>query len=182
MGMASDQPEEPRGPVGEVRAAFPDLERARKAIDALERSGVEGGHISLEGRPAREAAEETDTRAPDARVTRLVTRRTAIAAILGGVVGGVAGFLLGLALSGDAALLATTLGGVIAGGAVGGVIGGVSSVDMSQAWELTQHRVEDGPVRVAVQTSDRDELARAEETLRAEDPLEVVRDPAGGSP
>jgi outer membrane lipoprotein SlyB len=157
-------------PVEEVHAAFPDLERARKAIDALERAGVDGGHISLGGRPARVAARQRDIRKPDARVTRLVSKRTLMGATAGGLVGALAGFLLGLALPGDAALVATTIGGVIAGGAVGGVIGGVSSVDMSEAWELTQHRAGDGPVTVAVQSSDSDELARAREALEAEDP------------
>jgi hypothetical protein len=155
--------------VEEVQATFPDLERARQAIDALERAGVEGGHISLGGRPARVAAHQRDTREPDATVTRLVTTRTAMAAIGGGIVGGIVGFLLGLGLSGDAAVLATTFGGVIVGGAVGGVLGGVSSVDMSRAWELTQHQVGDGPVTVAVQSSDPDELARARDTLGAEE-------------
>jgi hypothetical protein len=159
----------------ELRAAFPSMERARRAIDSLERAGVDGGHIHLAGRPAAEAAVDTDTRGPDARVTRLVTKRTARMAVAGSLVGGVGGVLLGFGLSGDAGLWAGAIGGVVAGGAVGGVIGAYSSVDMSPAWELTQHPVDGGLVYVTVQADSPDEVQRAEEALKGEEPVRLER-------
>lgn len=98
-----------------LRAAYPNMERARRAIDSLERAGVDGGSIHLAGSPAAEAATDVDTRAPDAQVTRLVGKRTGIAALAGSLVGGLAGLLLGLALSTDAGLWAATIGGVVVG-------------------------------------------------------------------
>lgn len=159
----------------QLRAAYPSMDRARQAIDSLERGGVDGGSIHLGGRPAAEAATDVDTRGPDARVTRLVSKRIVIAAVAGSLVGGLAGLLLGLALSTDAGLWAATIGGIVVGGGVGGVIGGVSSVDMSRAWELTQHRVGDGPVYVTVDSTDPEVLRRAEEALKGEEPIRLDR-------
>jgi hypothetical protein len=158
----------------ELRAAYPNMERARRAIDALERAGVDGGQIALAGDTAQEAATDTDTRVPDEKVTRRVGKRAVVGALAGAVVGTVVGLLLGAALSGGGgALWAAAMGGFLVGGTVGGILGGVSSLDMSEAWELTQHPARSGPVHVSVHSDDPDELARAKEALLGESPISI---------
>lgn len=170
--VGSGQGKEDLEMTSELRAAYPNMERARRAIDALERAGVDGGHIALAGDTAEEAATDTDTRVPDERVTRRVGKRAIIGALAGAVVGTVVGLLLGVALSGGA-LWGAVMGGFLVGGTVGGILGGVSSLDMSEAWELTQHPARGGPVHVSVHSEDPDELARAEEALLGESPISI---------
>lgn len=80
-----------------LTAAFPGMEEARDALDALEAAGVESSKISLLGPRAEEAAEETDTRGRDLEVTKDVGKKVAAGAAAGSAVGGAAGFLAGLA-------------------------------------------------------------------------------------
>src|SRR5437867_11945859 len=55
-----------------VVAVYPDMEAARKAVDALERAGVEAGNISLLGKRVEEAAGNVDTRNRDDRMVKHV--------------------------------------------------------------------------------------------------------------
>lgn len=166
-----------------VLATFATMPEAASAVDALERSGVDGTAISLLGRPVEEAAEETDTSDRDAAIANRVTKRTAAGAAAGTAAGGLTGFLVGLAafaIPGVGPVIGTgvwaaTAAGAVAGGAVGGVVGGVSSVDMTEAWELTQEGVRSGRVVVGVHADDAETIEGAAETLRGRDPERVDR-------
>ena len=74
-----------------------------------------------------------------------------------------------------AGVWAAIAGGAVAGGAVGGVIGGVSSLDMTEAWELTYQSVREGRVLVGVHSDDTAEADRAADILRGQDAARVDR-------
>jgi hypothetical protein len=171
-----------------VLAAFPDMQRAREAIDALERAGIEAAKISLLGPAAEEAAENLDTRERDAGMAGRVGSRATMGAVAGGATGGLAGFLAGLAAFAipgvgpvlGAGVWAATIGGAVAGGSVGGVIGGYSAVDMSEAYELTYDSVRAGRVVVGVHSEDPAHVEKGEEVLRKLDPVRVDHFEANG--
>jgi hypothetical protein len=171
-----------------LTAAFPGMEEARAALDALERAGIESSRISLLGPRAEEAAEETDTRSRDLDLTKDVGKKVAAGAAAGSAVGGAAGFLAGLAAFAipgvgpvlGAGVWAATIGGAAAGASVGGVVAGVGSIDVSEAWELTYQHVREGRVVVGVHSDDADEVGKAAEALQKLEPLSVHRfDPEG---
>jgi outer membrane lipoprotein SlyB len=160
----------------EVVARFPDMDRARLALAALERGGIEGADASLHGRPVAKAAGEHDTRERDAGVSRHMASRVAIGALVGSLVAGLGGLLVGLvAFDGTGGIVAAGMVGLLAGGAVGAAIGGYGTPAETEDWELTHQPEPDGPVVVLVQADDPDELARAVEILEAKDPISVER-------
>lgn len=164
---------------GDVIARYRDLDQARKALTALERGGIEGARISLEGGAPARAATRHDTAGRDRRVARQIGSRVALSGLAGAILGGLAGFLIGgMAFDGAAALWSAVVGGVIAGAAVGGVIGGYATPAMSEGWELTHEEDldgRDGEVAVRVSSTDRGELDKAAKVLRSKDPISIER-------
>ncbi len=171
-----------------IVAAFREMSEARKALDALERGGIDAAEISLLGPAAEEAAEHLDTRERDAGVAGRVGTRATVGAVAGGATGGLAGFLAGLAAFAipgagpviGAGVWAATIGGAVAGGSVGGVIGGYSAVDMTEAYELTYESVRAGRVLVGVHSDEPDDVEKGEEILRKLEPLSINRFDASG--
>jgi outer membrane lipoprotein SlyB len=160
----------------DIVARYPDMDRAREALAALERGGIEGAEASLHGRPVSQAAGEHDTRERDARVSRHLATRVAVGAVVGALAAGLLGLIIGsIAFSGTGATWAAALAGVLAGGAVGGAIGGYGTPAETEDWELTHQPEPDGPVLVLVQADDPDELARAIQILEDKDPISVER-------
>ena len=166
-----------------VIAVYPDMGAAGRAMDALERGGVDAVHISLLGRPVEEAAGQADTRERDEGVARHVGKRVGIGAAAGTAAGGIAGLVAGavaFAIPGVGPVIgvgiwAAVAAGGVAGGAVGGMIGGVSSFDMTEAWELTHQSVREGRVLVGVHSDDRSDVDRGAEILQDQDPVQVSR-------
>ncbi|HEX9313589.1 MAG TPA: hypothetical protein VGA30_12315 [Actinomycetota bacterium] len=171
-----------------VVASFPDMDAARGAIGALEAAGIESSLVSLLGPRAEEAAGETDTRERDLKITEHVGKRVAAGAAAGSALGAGAGFLAGLAafaIPGVGPVIGTgvwaaTIGGAVAGGGVGGMVGGVSSVDVSDAWELTYEGVRAGRVMVGVHSDDPDVVDRAAQALEKAGGADNRRFDAGG--
>jgi hypothetical protein len=171
-----------------VVAVLPGMAEARKALDALERGGIDAAEISLLGPTVEEAAEQVDTRERDAGVAARVGARAAVGAAAGGATGGLAGFIAGLAAFAipgvgpvlGAGVWAATIGGAVAGGSVGGVIGGYSAVDMSEAYELTYESVRAGRVVVGVHSEDPAHVDKGEEILGKLEPLTTDRFDAAG--
>jgi hypothetical protein len=171
-----------------VIAVFPDMQAAAEAVDALERGGIDGAEISVLGKPVEEAATETDTTERDAAVSNRVGKRVMVGAASGTAAGGLAGFLAGLAafaIPGVGPVIgvgvwASTVAGAVAGGAVGGVVGGVSSLDMTEAWELTQEEVGAGRVLVGVHSADPDRVEKGSQILRDGEPVRIERFDARG--
>lgn len=170
---------------GVVVATLPDLESARAALMALERSGIDGERISIVGRPAELAAALAahDTSAADTGVLGDVAKATVAGGAAGTVAGGLAGFLAGaaaFAIPGVGPVIGTGVWVATAGGAtlgsILGVITGVASIPNSEDWELTyQTALSEGRALVAVHPKDADEADRAVETLRRLDPVMLDR-------
>lgn len=161
---------------GSVIARYSDLDRARVALTALERGGIDSSAISLEGARAARAAKRHDTSARDRGVTRQMGSRVTLGAGIGLVLGGVAGFLLGsVAFGGSAALWAALMAGAIAGSVVGGALGGYATPAMGEEWEVTHEAVPDGPVTVRVTSDSRDVIEKAAAVLGDKDPISIER-------
>src|SRR5205809_202375 len=75
---------------------------------------------------------------------------------------------------------AATVGGAVAGGGVGGMVGGVSSVDVSDAWELTYQGVRGGRVMVGVHSDDPGVVDRGAQALEKAGGGDIRRFDAGG--
>lgn len=163
-------------PMREIAALFDGLNEARAAVDALEASGIDGVHISLEGPAVARAASREDTRRRDARVSRYVGFHVGAGMVVGGLVGAAIGIAIAASLSGSAlSVAAAGVGGVVLGGAVGGMIGGVGSIDVTPDWELTFDDISRGNVVVLVSSDDDDEISRATDALREQKPRAVRR-------
>jgi hypothetical protein len=162
-------------------ATFDEMARAREAILALERVGIEGSNVTLgsadRGRPP---VEPTDTRGRDRRLGGDVGHRVGLGALLGTVAGAILGLAVGLLAFSGAGVWASTIGAGIAGGAAGGVLGGVSGLGTSGAWQRTYAEVPEDHVVVGVHHTDREIVDDAEHTLREHGPDELERyDPEG---
>ncbi|MGH2725162.1 MAG: hypothetical protein ACRDI0_13085 [Actinomycetota bacterium] len=162
-----------------ILGVYPDMDRAREAMTALERSGIEAAEISLEGEPAARAADDPVTAERDLRVTGHVGKRAITGLLVGSVIGAVIGAVAaGIATGGfgGPVMWAAAIGGGVAGGAVGGVMTGLATPAMSDDWELTHEPTSDG-VRIRVTSEDPGEIERAEGILRGKDSITVERDP-----
>lgn len=162
-----------------VVATYADMEAARKAFNALEAAGIDGDDMSLLGRHADAAAEQTETKDRDAHlvgdVGEHVVKGGAIGSVAGAIAGGVAFLIPGVGPGIGVGIWAATLGGAVAGGAIGGVAGGVSAVDYSEDWELTYDDVAEGKVLVATHADVEADAEKQESVLRDNKPLKVER-------
>ena len=159
-----------------IFGVYPDMARAREALTALERSGIEAAEISLEGGPVEAAADDPVTAERDLRVTTHVGGRAISGLAVGSVIGAAVGLLVSAIATGGfgPVVWAAVIGGGVAGGAVGGVMVGVGTPAMSEEWELTHEPVSDG-VRIRVTSEDPGEIARAEGVLRDKEAIAVER-------
>ena len=157
-----------------VVATFPDMDRARVAMDALGRAGIEGEDISLLGRAVEEAKSDPDTRLRDLDATADIAKRAGAGAAAGGTLGALAGaaaFVIpGVGPVIGIGMLAAALSGTAAGAAVGGMVGGVAGFSLDDSWDLTfQESVREGRVLLAVHAADKDDVDKAAEVLRKHD-------------
>lgn len=180
-----------------VVATFPDMEAARKAIDALARAGIEAEDLSVLGQAVEEARSDPDTRLRDLDATADVAKKAGAGAAAGGALGALAGaaaFVIpGVGPVIGMGLLAAAAGGTVAGASVGGMVGGVAGLSLEDDWDLTfQESLREGRVLVAVHATDRSDVEKAAEVLQDEkadklewidsdgQPLEDGGDGAGG--
>lgn len=172
-----------------VTACFPDMDAARRAVEALEHAGVPGSDISLLGPQAEQATEATDTKEADQRIVDEAMRATIGGAAAGTGIGGAVGFLAGAAAFGipgvgpavGTGIWAATLGGAAAGGGVGFTAGAMAKMKQSEAWELTLQEVGEGYVVVGAHTDDTSEFNDAVDALRRSDPRKLHRFDAEGN-
>lgn len=159
-------------------ATFGELAEARKALQALERAGVEAGDVVLHG---AETSPETGaaTRAADVAVTKHVGKW----ALGGFVVGGlVAAALLVVVVNviGVEPRMAASVGAGIAGFLLGGAItafwSGAKEIPVNaEAMEDTFATTTSGTVAVAVHTDDAAKAGKAEDVLRSMGPTSLRR-------
>lgn len=166
-----------------ITACFPDLLNARRAMDSLERAGINGSRISLLGPAAEAAAGKADTKQADEELGEEALWATVGGAATGAGVGGAVGLLAGaasFAIPGvgpavGAGIWAATLGGAAAGTGVGFTAGAMANLQQSEAWELTLQEVGEGHVVVGVHTDDPGEYERAVRALQRANPRTVHR-------
>lgn len=170
-----------------VVATYGQVERARDAVLALGRAGIEAGKVSMVGRDVEEVASDPDTRLRDLEVTGEVARKAALGGATGSLIGGLAGaaaFVVpGVGPAIGTGIWAAVAAGGAAGGAVGGMVGGVASIDLNDEWELTfQDALRGGKVLVAVHADDEEQAAEARRTLEEHGPEKVEELDAVGHP
>jgi hypothetical protein len=159
-----------------VTATFPDMDRARQGVEALEEHGVDATSIFLGGRAARDAAVERDTAERDEAMLQHTGRGARRGLVVGILVGALIGLAIGLLFwDGRAWVLGTAvLGFALACGGLGAYIGLLSRGKVSGPYEETFADVE-GPVVVGVHTEDEQAFETASETLAGAGPEELKR-------
>lgn len=165
-----------------VSAVYPTMQQAKRGVEALEESGVEGSDIELRGQAARAATTTGDTEQRDTAFLRQAGRNAARGIVSGGLVGAVFGLVIGVIGFSDrmGALAALVIGGLVAGAGLGLLVFSLATQKQSQAWEATLEDV-DGPVVVGVRTTDADELETAAKALAGTEPERLERFDAAGN-
>jgi hypothetical protein len=166
-----------------VSALYPDMERARRAIEALQNDGIEVGRITLSGEGADAAKRIANTRlnsnASDAPILGRVIWRCVWWSIVGAVIGFGVGLAFGLSgvtflgMSNSLVLqVASWTMFLHIAGALWGAYAGISN---GSAWELTFQPVGVGRVFVNVAASNERDSHRAERVLRSKTAISVRR-------
>ncbi|MPZ89022.1 MAG: hypothetical protein GEU81_13325 [Nitriliruptorales bacterium] len=171
-----------------VTARYPDMVRARRAVEGLEEQGVEADDISLTGEAAAEAQTQ-DTPQRD-RIFLKHTVRTALRGIMfGGGIGLVLGLLFGFAtvvftarpMPEGMAIVGFAAGGAVAGAGVGLLVSFLARQKQSQAWETSLADVS-GPVTVGVHSDDAAMFETAVIAFEGTSPQRLHRFDARGQP
>ncbi|MFN2503867.1 MAG: hypothetical protein ABR540_06505 [Acidimicrobiales bacterium] len=173
-----------------VVATFPDLDTAREALTALNRSGIDADDVSLLGRQAQDVESDADTRLRDLDSTADLAKQAAAAggagSVVGGIVGAAAFAIPGLGPVIGAGVWAAVAGGAIAGSAVGGMVGAINATELGPEWEVSYGEpLRRGHVLVAVHARDDEQAKSAAEVLEKEgadrvDHLDAEGKPLGG--
>jgi len=173
-----------------VTAVYPDMQAARRGVEALEEQGVDADDISLLGRPAADAEAPYDTAEHDAAVLEM-TKKTALGGIsAGGGLGALGGFLAGIAVFGipgagpvvGGGILALVAGGAVAGAGTGLTVASLAKIKQSQEWEATFTHVTEGAVIVAAHTDEEASYHKAASALEGSGATELRRFDAEGQP
>jgi hypothetical protein len=176
-----------------VFATFDDGERARDAIVAIERTGIEGNNISAlalgaadEVEPGEESTMVT-TVDKDSELLSDIGSDVGRGAAIGAVAGALGSTAVALAIPGvgaalGAGILAITAGGAMAGTGVGGFAGAMSTTPASRGWEQALVDLAHGRVVVGVHTDDRDLFEQACSVLSDAGALSVRQVDADGEP
>lgn len=153
-----------------AQATYADMESARRAIAALERSGIPGSDIKLEGPGAEEARDDTDQSDADEAFAAEATRSVLIGGAVGAAIGVVGGLIGGVIWLGGQGVYMASIAGLFGGGGLGFLVGAIARVQESEASELTYSDAEGEPVVVAVHTQSREDCETAMGQLRDTDP------------
>jgi len=171
-------------------ATFADGRRAETARSELERSGVEPGHIELEGAANHRGAMRGEVRTEAEEMTGLpavvMTRSMTVGAVSGAVVGGIIGAILLLplaflpvGLSLPARVVIAVIIGAITGSTAGAVFYGARRAETHEEEPVP---VAEQGITVAVHSDDVTEIDRAAEVLARLDPERLDRIGADGRP
>lgn len=167
-----------------VLARFAHMTSARRGIAALERAGIPGSDIRLEGRAAQEARDQSDTSTSDKAFVHEVDRTVVTGAAIGAGAGGLVGLVAGLLVLDPSwpAIVAPVAGGIAGGGGLGLVITPIVALPQTDAAELTYHAVDTMDVCVTVRTNDGHEASTAASCLRRTNAVSVEQQDANGTP
>jgi hypothetical protein len=161
---------------GAVVAAFPQPDRAKAAMAALELAGV--AHRDIRLLDDRAQRTHRTTYSGDQRVMGWLGRRWALGALVGAILGGV-GLVVAVALARDGDLypiwIGAAVGGAVAGAFIGGFVWtGASMPRNPRAWDtyLLAHRDE---ACVVVRLRSPDSQPRVTDLLRTAGATSVER-------
>ncbi|MDQ3529861.1 MAG: hypothetical protein M3425_07920, partial [Actinomycetota bacterium] len=159
----------------DLKATYPDMEHARKAVKGLERRGVEGANITLLGE-ADAVSHRTDNMGRDERMLSYAWRSAVSGFVIGSAVGAGLGLLMGVIVFGwlSGGMWGTISGGVLVGGGLGVLLGAIVRLPQSDAGLAAVENEVDGPVELGVHTLGADEHATAQEALAAQEPAEIA--------
>ncbi|HEY7939216.1 MAG TPA: hypothetical protein VID05_05240 [Acidimicrobiales bacterium] len=159
-----------------IVGAFSSADQANSAIVALERAGVDSGHVRVANAPGEVGRDQT--RLADQRMSNWLGRRVVKGVVLGALIGaGIAIVVVFIAMSnpGIGVLIGVGILGAIAGSVAGGyiwVIGGVPrSSDAFDSYLLAH----DEEVCVAVTLADVTRLGAISDVLTTEGATSVQR-------
>lgn len=159
-----------------LHATYADMAAARRAIASLERGGIPGSDITLEGPAARNAATEPDSSGADERFMHEASKTVFGGAAIGAAIGAVLGLVVGvLVLSGVTGALIGAAAGLAAGGAFGFILSPQARLQQSAAAELTYGPSNGEAPVVVVRTDDPDDARKAEKLLAGTSPRELER-------
>jgi len=155
----------------EVLVAYPDMEGARRAIEALQMNGVSPSRITLVGEGAEHAkrAPGRNTATGDAGVTSRIFWRALWWSVWGAAAGVVVGLLFVWAGAGPADRMGVALWTMTWGlfaHLMGWLWGAYTGLRNGAAWELTFQPADRGRILVKVTCADRADAERAERILR----------------
>lgn len=154
-----------------VIATFGQAADARKAIEALEKAGIDGTDIALHG--VETTTEDSDVD-PSTR-TGPVGRTGLVAAVAGGV-GSVVGAVIGVVILGDAiGTVAAAAMGVVFIGGMAAVIGAAWVIGLGRAWHDTFLDLREGDVSVGVHTTEEEIAEHAASVLESRQPDSIRR-------
>jgi hypothetical protein len=164
------------------RSGLPDLlvvhadgPSARRSIERLSRSGVDGGAIVLLGRAEVVTAGRYADRQVDLGSSLALGGRVVRGASIGCLPGAAFGALvLALAAGTDATvLLAGAGGGALFGASVGILVGLLSTPTMAGSWERTFAPMVPGGIAIGVRIGDQRSRRRADRALRGSGAMTV---------
>lgn len=153
-----------------VVGTFPDLDKARDVIEALNQSGIDADDVSMLGKQVEEVSSDPDTRLRDmestADLAQKAASRGAVGAVIGGIAGAAAFVIPGIGPMIGAGIWAAAGGGAIAGGVVGGMVGAIDATELGPEWEATYGApLQEGKVIIAVHARDDDQAEKAVKVL-----------------
>lgn len=163
-----------------VQATYADMAAARQAIATLERGGIPGSDITLEGPAAEHATRQRDQSGTDERFMRDAAKTVFGGAALGAAIGAVLGLIVGIVLlSGVAGALVAAAAGLAAGGAFGFILSPQARLQQSAAAELTYGPADGENPIVVVRTAGEKEAQKAEKLLADTAPRTLERVDSG---
>lgn len=167
-----------------VRATYAEMEAARRAIATLERHGIPGSDIKLEGAGAEEAAKEDDQSDTDERFMHEAEKSVLVGGAVGAGIGVLFGLVGGVIWQGNMGIYIAAVAGLFGGGGLGFLVGAIARVQESDASQLTYADPEGKEVIVAVHTQQRDDFDKAVKQLGDTDPApeRLERLDADGNP
>lgn len=159
-----------------VAASFDGMESARRAITALERAGIEGSDIVLEGPGERRVEREPRVPERDAGVARELSTWGLLGGAAGLMLGALVGLVTGYLFFGTDgwAIWAMVVGMAGVGLALGGLALPTWFLPQQPQFDETyQEGVRPGEVRVAVRAADEATRRRATDVLLKQHPLRI---------
>lgn len=153
-----------------VSVRFPDFQTARRAIEHMERDGLDGAKMAFDRASLERAFQSAESGARDDRFLQRAIRNLGRGALIGLGVGLVVGVGIGVAVLGPTvAIIGATVAVTAAGGLVGAALGGIWGHEQSPAWEDTFEAPDAGEAVLHIELHRPEEVNIVRDTARHHD-------------